>query len=73
MTRLGVVVASYILLVIGAGACVTSGLWLLGALAAVVAIILAARYELRWCLDHTKLTRHTPRPVPKKPVGAKHA
>jgi hypothetical protein len=66
-------IIAYVLLVAAAGAAAAFGWWLVVGLSVVAAVALAMRYECRWALDHTKLTKHAPRPVPKRPVGSRRA
>jgi hypothetical protein len=41
-------------------------LWAPAIIAAAGAFALALRFEIRWALDHTPLTSHDPRPVPRR-------
>lgn len=48
-------------LVLGLG---TFGCWFPALLAAVAALGLVYRFEIRWLWDHTPFSPHDPRPVP---------
>ena len=56
---------AYIVLVALTGVLLAASWWVGALLAAVLACAVASRFELRWLLDHTPLTSHSPRPVPK--------
>ena len=55
---------AFIALLSLAGVLTFAGAWIAAGAVALVAFVLAVRYEIRWVLDHTKLTKHAPRPVP---------
>lgn len=58
------ITATYFVLVVLAGALTFAGCWIPAALVGALAFCLAWRFELRWLADHTRLTKHAPRPVP---------
>lgn len=51
-------------LVCSAALCASLACWVPALILGVFAAGIAWRYEIRWLADHTKLTRHEPRPVP---------
>lgn len=58
-------VLTYLALLVGAAACTYAGCLAVAIALGAAALVVAWRYEIRWLADHTKLTRHEPRPVPR--------
>lgn len=58
---------AYIGLLAIAGVFTMISFWVPAIIAALIALGLAFRYELRWMIDHTSLTQHKPRKIPPSP------
>lgn len=57
--------AGYVVSVVLGAVFLAAGCIIPAALCVAAAIVLAYRFELRWAIDHTPLTPHRPRPIPK--------
>lgn len=70
MSSVGIITVGYLALVGLTGFFIALGCIVPAIIVGLGALGLMMRYEIRWTLDHTRLTKHQPRPVPKRPVDS---